>query len=185
MKGIYLIIPLCLALGACSYSHHPDFKPEPPKSTPSMMHYSQDNKGRNAFAKTRAGSGKRVFVFSPKHTAWAVYDENGRRVKTGRASGGKGYCPDIGRSCRTVTGKFRIYSKKGAGCESGKYPIDQGGGAPMPYCMHFNGGYAIHGSYHVPDYNASHGCIRVLPSAAKWLNTKFLRNGSQVIVQPY
>jgi lipoprotein-anchoring transpeptidase ErfK/SrfK len=33
-------------------------------------------------------------------------------------------------------------------------------GARMPYCMHFNGGYAMHQGY-VPPYAASHGCIRV------------------------
>lgn len=33
-------------------------------------------------------------------------------------------------------------------------------GARMPYCMHFNGGYAMHEGY-VPPYAASHGCIRV------------------------
>ena len=33
-------------------------------------------------------------------------------------------------------------------------------GAKMPYCMHFNGGYAMHEGY-VPPYAASHGCIRL------------------------
>jgi L,D-transpeptidase catalytic domain len=33
-------------------------------------------------------------------------------------------------------------------------------GARMPYCMHFNGGYAMHEGY-VPRYAASHGCIRL------------------------
>lgn len=33
-------------------------------------------------------------------------------------------------------------------------------GARMPYCMHFNGGYAMHEGY-VPPFAASHGCIRV------------------------
>jgi len=32
--------------------------------------------------------------------------------------------------------------------------------AKMPYCMHFNGGYAMHEGY-VPPYAASHGCIRL------------------------
>jgi lipoprotein-anchoring transpeptidase ErfK/SrfK len=32
--------------------------------------------------------------------------------------------------------------------------------ARMPYCMHFNGGYAMHQGY-VPPFAASHGCIRV------------------------
>jgi lipoprotein-anchoring transpeptidase ErfK/SrfK len=33
-------------------------------------------------------------------------------------------------------------------------------GARMAYCMHFNGGYAMHEGY-VPPYAASHGCIRL------------------------
>lgn len=33
-------------------------------------------------------------------------------------------------------------------------------GARMPFCMHFNGGYAMHEGY-VPPYAASHGCIRL------------------------
>lgn len=33
-------------------------------------------------------------------------------------------------------------------------------GARMPFCMHFNGGYAMHEGY-VPPYAASHGCIRI------------------------
>lgn len=33
-------------------------------------------------------------------------------------------------------------------------------GARMNYCMHFNGGYAMHEGY-VPPFAASHGCIRV------------------------
>jgi lipoprotein-anchoring transpeptidase ErfK/SrfK len=32
--------------------------------------------------------------------------------------------------------------------------------AKMPYCMHFNGGYAMHQGY-VPPFAASHGCIRL------------------------
>jgi lipoprotein-anchoring transpeptidase ErfK/SrfK len=33
-------------------------------------------------------------------------------------------------------------------------------GAKMPFCMHFNGGYAMHEGY-VPPFAASHGCIRL------------------------
>src|SRR6516164_2452419 len=46
--------------------------------------------------------------------------------------------------------------------------------ARMPYCMHFNGGYAMHQGY-VPPYAASHGCIR-LPEgmAEKFYNSSRL-----------
>ena len=35
---------------------------------------------------------------------------------------------------------------------------------------YFYGGYAIHGSYSVPGYPASHGCVRVSISDALWMN---------------
>ncbi len=51
----------------------------------------------------------------------------------------------------------------------------------MPYCMHFSGGYALHGSPTVPGYNASHGCVRLFTEDAKWLNQHFVDIGSTVI----
>ncbi len=115
--------------------------------------------------------------------AWAAYDGSGSLVKWGRASGGKSYCPDIGRGCRTVTGTYTIFSKKGPGCKSSRFPVGKGG-APMPYCMHFKGGYALHGGK-VPNYNASHGCVRVPYGDAQWLNTNFVRVGSTRISIKY
>lgn len=136
------------------------------------------------FPRKRKATGRRVFIFSPKLRAWAAYDANGRLVRTGRASGGKHYCPDVGRSCRTPRGVFRIQSKRGPHCRSSRYPVGKGG-APMPYCMFFSRYYAIHGSPNVPRHNASHGCIRVLPSAARWLSQNFIRIGTTVIVRSY
>lgn len=181
MKKSVLLIPTSFVLSACGMMNAPQQNPEQPQ----MMHHSQDTKGSNYFPKQRAATGKRVIIFDPKATAWAAYNAEGYRVKTGRASGGQHYCSDIGRGCKTSVGKFRFYSKKGADCKSSKYPVETGGGAAMPYCMHFNGGYALHGSYHVPDYNASHGCVRVLPSAAKWLNENFVNIGTTMIVKGY
>ena len=43
------------------------------------------------------------------------------------------------------------------------------GGAKMPYCMFYDGGYAIHGSYEVQGYHASHGCVRTYIEDARWL----------------
>lgn len=125
-----------------------------------------------------------TFVFNPKTHTWYAYDSNGKLVKSGKASGGKSYCPDIKRPCKTPVGTFAVYSKGSAGCKSGKYPVNNPG-APMPYCMFFHGGYAIHGSYQLPNYNASHGCIRVHPTAAKWLSSSFINIGTRVIVLPY
>lgn len=146
---------------------------------------SADTKGSYYFPAQRQATGRKVFIFDPKATAWAAYDAQGNRIKTGSASGGKDFCEDVGRPCRTVTGTFHVYSKKGEDCTSSIYPVETNGGARMPYCMHFNGGYSIHAAYEVPNYNASHGCIRVLPSAARWLNQDFMDIGTTVIVQPY
>lgn len=149
------------------------------------MSYTSDSRGKAAFPTQRAATGRKVFIFDPRATAWAAYDAQGNLVQTGSASGGKDYCEDTGRPCRTVTGTFRVYSKKGEECTSSLYPIETGGGARMPYCMHFSGSYSIHAAYEVPNYNSSHGCIRVLPSAAQWLNQNFIDIGTTVIVKPY
>ncbi len=129
-------------------------------------------------------TGSRVFVFRPAWLTWAAYDEEGYLINTGRASGGSHWCPDLGGPCRTVTGKFEIYRKGTATCRSSKYPRPNGG-APMPYCMHFHKGYAIHGSNAVPNFNASHGCIRVPVADARWLNSNFMTIGTKVIVHAY
>lgn len=125
-----------------------------------------------------------TFVFDPRRLSWAAYDPDGNLLRYGKASGGRGYCPDIGRGCRTPTGSFRVHAKQGANCISSKYPVGKGG-AKMPYCMFFKGGFAVHGSYDVPRYNASHGCIRVPAQDAKWLNYNFMAIGTRVIVKPY
>ncbi len=125
-----------------------------------------------------------TFVFSPRSRTWKAISDSGKVIKSGRASGGRNYCPDIGRSCRTPSGTYSIIGKGGPGCRSSRYPVG-GGGAPMPYCMFFSKYYAIHGSYDVPNYNASHGCVRVRPSDARWLSHNFIRIGTRVIVQPY
>ena len=83
------------------------------QKNPTMMHHCDDYKGKNYFPSSRPATGKKVVIFDPEATAWAAYDANGNRIKTGRASGGKGFCADIGRSCRTSTGRFSFYSKRG------------------------------------------------------------------------
>ncbi|OYV54100.1 MAG: L,D-transpeptidase [Legionella sp. 21-45-4] len=148
-------------------------------------HYLSDRRGRDYFPLKVPASGERRFVFDPKASAWAAYNESGVRVMTGSASGGKNFCEDVGKPCRTVTGSFRVYNKRGIDCKSGEYPVETFGGAHMPYCMYFNRGFTIHAAYEVPPYNSSHGCVRVLPSAAKWLNEQFITIGTKVIVLSY
>ncbi|STX29302.1 enhanced entry protein EnhA [Legionella beliardensis] len=185
MKKLVILGPLCVLTAACSSMDRSVAIVDDGGFTHYTMHHSFDNKGDSYFPAQREATGRKVFIYDPKVTAWAAYDANGVRVKTGRGSGGKDFCEDIGRGCRTITGTFRVYSKKGPECTSSLYPVETNGGAKMPYCMHFSGGYSIHGAYEVPDYNASHGCIRVLPSAAQWLNENFIDIGTTVVVKPY
>ncbi len=125
-----------------------------------------------------------TFVFNPRTTQWQAISSSGKVVRTGHGSGGRSYCPDIHRSCRTPTGTFYVIGKGGAGCKSSRYPVGRGG-APMPYCMYFTKFYAVHGSYEVPSYNASHGCIRLYPSDARWLYNNFMSVGTKVVVKSY
>lgn len=136
------------------------------------------------FPFSSAYSAGNTFIFNPNSLSWKAINEDGKVVRTGKGSGGRKYCADIRRGCKTPSGVYRVVSKGGAGCRSSRYPLG-GGGAPMPYCMFFSKNYAIHGSYDVPNYNASHGCIRVQPSDARWLSSSFMKIGTKVVIKPY
>ena len=113
--------------------------------------------------------------------AWGAYDEKGELINWGPVSGGKKWCPDVGHRCLTPTGDFSILYKGGARCKSSRFPVGRGG-APMPYCMFFKKGYALHGSPQVPGYPASHGCVRMFSEDAKWLNETF--KATQITILP-
>lgn len=115
--------------------------------------------------------------------AWGAYDDQGNLIRWGDASGGKNFCSDIGQACKTISGTYTFYKKQGGQCKSNLFPIPKGG-APMPYCMHFQGGYALHGG-NVPDFNASHGCVRVPVHEAQWLNQNFVKVGKTRISITY
>lgn len=125
-----------------------------------------------------------TFVYNPRTLQWQAISSSGKVIRTGHGSAGRSYCPDIHRSCRTPTGTFHVIAKAGASCKSSRYPVGRGG-SPMPYCMYFSNNYAVHGSYEVPNYNASHGCIRVHPGDAQWLYRHFMSVGTTVVVKPY
>ncbi len=139
----------------------------------------------SALPASRISEGRNVFIFDPIHLQWAVYNKEGKQVGLGHAAGGKNYCPDIKKPCRTVVGEFTVFRTEDANCTSKTFPIDEGGGAPMPHCMFFYKGYAIHGSTSPLNKNASHGCIRVSKKAAAWINTNYISPGSIVRVAPY
>lgn len=115
-------------------------------------------------------------VVNKKELAWGAYDSDGALVYWGPISSGRGYCEDTNEECETPAGTFLAFRKEGSECASTVYPVGEGG-APMPYCVFFNGGIALHGSPEVPGYNASHGCVRLFVEDAEWLNESFIEIG--------
>ena len=125
-----------------------------------------------SFALTSFNVANNTFIFNPRTLSYKAINSRGKVVKRGRASGGR-------KGRRTPVGHFRVIRKQGASCYSSRYK------ARMPYCFFFRKLYAIHGFSSVPGYNASHGCIRLPISDAKWLYHNFMRHGTRVIVKPY
>ncbi len=139
----------------------------------------------NPFIAQIAPTGNKEIIYDPKLNAWAAYDRDGQLVRWGPGASGADWCPDINAPCHTESGEFTIYAKGGFNCKSSIFPIPRGG-APMPFCMYFHGGFALHGSYEVPGFNASHGCVRMFVQDAQWLNQRFIDVGStKVIILPY
>ncbi|MCX6744997.1 MAG: L,D-transpeptidase [Candidatus Parcubacteria bacterium] len=130
--------------------------------------------------------GEKLIIWDPALLAFGAYDGEGNLVRWGPAAGGKDYCPDVKRGCRTKTGEFKIIRKEGPNYRSGRYPVGCTGNkcAKMPYAAFFQGqGYAFHAG-NVPGANASHGCIRVFYSDAEWLH-QWLQIGTRVVIRPY
>jgi len=168
------VVLIGVTLSACStYTH------EPEGSTPAL---SSDYASR---IPQTIDTTEKVIVVDPRVHVWGAYD-NGSLVKAGLASAGASYCPDLGKPCRTEVGTFRIHSLGTASCESSIFPIPNGG-APMPYCMYFNNGQALHGvsDNEVVEGNVSHGCVRMHVSDAEWVRYNFASIGTKVIIKPY
>lgn len=121
-------------------------------------------------------TGKTRVVVNKADLAWGAYDTNGDLVSWGPISAGKGFCEDTVEACETPPGNYLAFRKEGSECASTVYPAGEGG-APMPYCVFFNGGIALHGSPEVPGYHASHGCVRLFVEDAEWLNQIFIEIG--------
>lgn len=138
-------------------------------------------------------TGSKTIYISQKELAWGAYDAEGNLVWWGPVSPGKPYCSDIRKPCKTPDGIFYAQWKEGLNCISSQFPLrnKQGGkgGAPMPYCIHFWGGYALHGALVVPGYADSHGCVRMFIEDAQWLNQHFIdlpkngQLGTRIIIQ--
>ena len=137
--------------------------------------------------------GEKVVIVDPMHYAWGAYDPDGVLLRWGPASAGADFCKDIDRECHTHAGSFRVYSLGSSDCFSTKFPLPDGG-APMPYCMYFENGQALHGEPNgLPGYNASHGCVRMYVNDAEWLRYDFIEGpnsgnnfrGTRIIVRDY
>lgn len=185
-KWYWASLLLCLSLSSCVDNDPSTLITDDAGYVHRTIHYTRDKRGRNYFPERINATGEKRFVFDPKASAWAAYDEEGTRLMTGGGSAGVDSCEENAtQSCRTITGTFKMYNKHGIDCRSGEYPVDTKGGAKMPYCMYFYQGFTIHAAFEVPERASSHGCVRVFPSAAKWLNEEFMRIGTKVIILAY
>jgi len=147
-----------------------------PRNLPQLSHFDIA-----PFPLKKRASGQRSVIVELGKLAWGAYDEEGNLVHWGPASGGRGWCKDVAKPCRTHTGNYTFYRKQGYSCISSKFPLPTGGAA-MPFCMHYFKAFALHGSFEVPGYNASHGCIRMFIGDARWLNYQFIDHDTKVTV---
>src|SRR3990167_7553864 len=136
---------------------------------------------------------EKLIILDPVLEAWAAYDKDGSLVRWGPASSGSDYCRDLDAPCHTSSGSFRIFTLGSSDCYSTKFPLPKGG-APMPYCMYFHNGQALHGEPNgLPGFNASHGCVRLYVNDAEWLRYDFVEpananndyRGTRVVVKQY
>ena len=137
--------------------------------------------------------GQKIILVDPTVLAWGAYNPGGDLVRWGPASLGSDYCRDLGHRCHSPVGTFHVYQKGSVDCQSTKFPLPYGG-APMPYCMFFHRGFALHGEPGgLPGDNVSHGCVRLFVSDAEWLSEEFVdppndilgSSGTKVVVGPY
>ena len=113
---------------------------------------SRTSSADHAFFRRMANGGGQFKIRYPGHGKHVEADlsrqvialiDNGRVQRIYPTSSGKPSTP-------TVLGHYRFYSKT-PGFNSHQ----------MYFSNYFIGGYAIHGYFDVPTYNASHGCLRI------------------------
>lgn len=126
--------------------------------------------------------GEKEVLINLKLFAFGAYDKQGNLLYWGPVSSGRKKCYDANGNCSTVTGKFRVFRVEGKNCESHEFPLETHGGDPMPYCMYFHGGSAMHYSTLSGFINRSAGCVRMFKADAQWLNKKFVKLGTLVVV---
>src|SRR6266516_7658995 len=165
-----------------SYVEHPMAAGYPPGTPPGywngdgvsgppkiVVHVSKQQayfyKGKHVVGETPVSTGKPGFSTPPGHYRIVSKDRDHVSSEFGD------YVDDYGNVVRSNNDVRKDRRPPGTHFD----------GAQMPYCMHFNGGYAMHEGY-VPPYAASHGCIR-LP---KGMAEPFFENapeGTPVIVR--
>lgn len=185
MRQFAFVSCLMLALSSCS-TYGPSQGSSMPAPIPKASK-SVDSKPTNYASRMPSSIspiGEKAIIVNPNVHAWGAYDASGNLIRGGIATSGSDWCPDLHRRCHTKSGSFRIQSLGAASCKSHIFPIPHGG-APMPYCMFFNGGQGLHGSYEVADANLSHGCVRLHVDDAEWIRFNFANVGTKVIVKPY
>ena len=101
-------------------------------------------KGKKLVGETTVSTGKPGFGTPPGHYHVVSKDRNHVSSEFGD------YVDDMGNVVRSNVDQRKDRKPPGSHFD----------GAKMPFCMHFNGGYAMHQGY-VPPFAASHGCIRV------------------------
>jgi hypothetical protein len=96
--------------------------------------------GRGGYRVRHPGAGRHIEA--PLSKQVLVFAKGGRPYAIYPISSGKPSTP-------TVTGHFTFIRQEPGYNSEGMY-----------YAFYFYGGYAVHGYHSVPDYAASHGCIR-------------------------
>jgi len=113
-----------------------------------VVHLSEQKayfyKGRILVGESTVSTGKRGFSTPPGHYHIVSKDRNHVSSEFGD------YIDDDGNVVKANIDVRKDRRPRGSHFD----------GARMPYCMHFNGGYAMHEGY-VPPFAASHGCIRL------------------------
>ncbi len=111
-------------------------------------------KGKRLVGESTVSTGKKGFSTPPGHYSIVSKDKNHFSSEFGD------YIDSAGNVVVSNIDVRKDRCPKGAHFDPAK----------MPYCMHFNGGYAMHQGY-VPPFAASHGCIRIPEGmAAKFYN---------------
>jgi len=135
---------------------------------------SRTSSADHAFFRRMANGGGQFKIRYPGHGKHVEADlsrqvialiDNGRVQRIYPTSSGKPSTP-------TVLGHYRFYSKT-PGFNSHQ----------MYFSNYFIGGYAIHGYFDVPTYNASHGCLRI-PNDDAFAVYQWVRIGDRIDVYP-